>query len=331
MAVPIWKDYYVNLGNVSSADFSIMADGSTIYEGRAVRKPGEVYLQIKINDICEGYLSAHLPTFINGRFTPDNLTKTFAIYSGESFVQNVTFSLDYSFEYNRSGDVASSPIVPVVDINQPFIYSEYDASQIDVDIIDSNGDVVNMPIAVARQDDFNDDFNNDFAQSIQSPASGSIYLDLRQFPDIAQVRVGGITYQVIRSCNRYALYYVNAYGGWDTLLMQGQPSESDTITRSEVSLVYNNSTPSARGRKNYVNEIVKTFTLKTGLLTDAQAAKMWHLLESTNVYLYDLQTSQMHSVVITNTDAPFKTFKGEGGKLFQYDVNVELSQQRVRR
>lgn len=322
----------MDFGNVQSIGFYIIVDNTRIFEGLAVRKPGQSSLEVRINDICESYLSSQLPTFVNGRFSTDAIAKEFDICESatDEVVDSVTFTLDYSYDYNRNSNIASSPIVPVVDVNQPFIYSEYEASQIDVQVVTPGG-VIDIPIAVARVDDFNNDFNNDFAQSVIGASSGSIYLNLTQFNNPTQVIVGGITYQVVSSCHRFALYYVNGYGGWDSLLMEGRPQESDAITRMNTILSYNNRTPQARGKNNYLNEIVKSFTLRTGFLTDAQSAKMWHLLESTNVYLYDLQTSQMHSVVLTNTDAPFKTFRGEGGKFYQYEVNVELSQSRLRR
>ncbi len=330
MAQPIWKDYFVDFGAITSADFSISVDGTIIFEGRAVKKPSQSTLQVKINDICQAYLSASLPVFTQGVFTRDSIAKTFEVYKNGTLVQSVTFSLDYSYDYNRSNNIASSPIIPKVVADQPFIFSQYEAAQIDVAITTPTG-VIDIPIAIAKQDDFNDDFNMDFAQSVAKAASGSIYIDLTKYGNPSKVQVGGITYDVVNTCDRFALYYVNAYGGWDSLLLQGRADEKDVITRKEVTLTYDNRTPQARGRQNYLNEVVKTYTLRTGWLTDAQAAKMWHLLESTNVYLYDIVKKQMHSCIITNAEAPFKTFKGEGGKLVSYELNVELSQGRVRR
>ena len=37
MAIPIWKDKFVNLGSYASRYFRIQAGGTTIYSGRAYR------------------------------------------------------------------------------------------------------------------------------------------------------------------------------------------------------------------------------------------------------------------------------------------------------
>lgn len=327
MAQPIWKDYFVDFGNVSSAEYTIQANGGVIYEGVAVRRPTDTTLKVRINDICESYLSAALPYFVNIAFTIDPISRTFEVYSNGILKASVEFYMDYSYDATRTTNVASSPIIPLLDVRQPLIFTQYNATQIDVDIYYADGSHTLIPIS-ALGGDYNNDYNNDYSTSERN--SGSIYVNLNTYQP-TKVIIRGITYQVVTSCHKYALYYVNAYGGWDSLLMEGRPTETDTIARKEVSLDYNNANVTERGRVNYLNEIVKGYTLRTGFLTDAQAAKMWHLLESTNVYLYDLTTRKMMPCVITNTDAPFKTFRGEGGKFFQYEVNVELSQSRVRR
>jgi hypothetical protein len=62
-----------------------------------------------------------------------------------------------------------------------------------------------------------------------------------------------------------------------------------------------------------------------------EAAKMHHLLGSTEVYLYDLEKDRMIPVVITDNECKYKTFQNEGGKLVEYEINVKVAKQMIRR
>src|SRR5574344_1130175 len=68
----IWKDYEVNLGAAKSVDFVVEINpqltsghpmagtGTTIYSGKAIRKPGETNCKVIINDICADYLQQEM-------------------------------------------------------------------------------------------------------------------------------------------------------------------------------------------------------------------------------------------------------------------------------
>lgn len=327
MAQPIWKDYFVDFGELDAVNYTVKVGGEAIFEGRAVRKPMEDSLLVRINDVCESYLVSSLPAMKDDTFTSAYISRVFEVYKDGFLYTTVTFSLDYSYDATKTDTIASFPILPILHINQPLIYTQYETSAIDVIITKTNGTKKTLTITTAGGGDYNNDYNDDFLHDGQP---GSVYVNLATH-EAKKVNIRTLAYDVVNTCDRYALYYVNAYGGWDSLLLQGRADEKDTITRKEVTYTYNNRNTHDRARTNYLNEIVKTYTLRTGWLTDAQAAKMWHLLESTNVYLYDIVKKQMHSCIITNAEAPFKTFKGEGGKLVSYELNVELSQGRVRR
>ena len=90
-------------------------------------------------------------------------------------------------------------------------------------------------------------------------------------------RSSTMTYDVVKPCARYALYYVNAYGGWDSLLTAGNDKRVDNYTRSTYKKVYSPSDLSDRGTVNYCNDIHRTISLVTDWLTDAQSARMHHL------------------------------------------------------
>ena len=94
---------------------------------------------------------------------------------------------------------------------------------------------------------------------------------------------------------------------------------------------YDNRNVQNRGTQNYANEIVKSYNLVTGWLSDEEASRMHHLINSTEVYLYDIITQEMTPVVIPSTSCEYKTYKNNGCKLVNYTIKVDVAHNRVRR
>jgi hypothetical protein len=65
-------------------------------------------------------------------------------------------------------------------------------------------------------------------------------------------------------------------------------------------------------------------------MTDDEASRMHHLLESTEVYLHNLEDDTIIPVNITNNSCEFKTFTNNGKKKFNYEIDVELARTKVR-
>ena len=95
---PIWKDYYVDFGSVDSVYFGIMADQTSIYTGRAYKRPGESTLRVRINDICADYLKN--PRLQASEGFVNNPTPTFVVVDTEKGVEvaRVQFLNDWSYE-----------------------------------------------------------------------------------------------------------------------------------------------------------------------------------------------------------------------------------------
>ena len=78
MAVPIWKDYYSNLGAYASRYFRIRYSSTTIYQGKAVRAASSGNLYVRINDICADYMAQVVPIYpqssARGGFFPASFT-----------------------------------------------------------------------------------------------------------------------------------------------------------------------------------------------------------------------------------------------------------------
>ena len=132
-------------------------------------------------------------------------------------------------------------------------------------------------------------------------------------------------YQV--SKGDYVLYYSNAYGGWDSLLLTGTAKKTDEIEH----LTYKRH-PRRRSqfsKINYQNNVTPTWNLKTGITIDGN--KMFHLLESTMVYLHNLETNEIIPVVITNSQCEYLTYRNNGKRPYFYTITVEESNTKLRK
>jgi hypothetical protein len=138
------------------------------------------------------------------------------------------------------------------------------------------------------------------------------------------------SYEVRDTCAEYCLYYLNAHGGYDHLLINGTSKRSDNIKRTEITRVVDNTTLK-HGRSDVHTEITRTWRLNTGHLTDAQWAKTHHLLGSTHVFLHNLDSGEIVPVVIKANKADFNTYRNNGHKMSQLSIDVEESTKRERR
>lgn len=129
---------------------------------------------------------------------------------------------------------------------------------------------------------------------------------------------------------QYALYYLNAKGGWDAFLIEGSSERTDKISRHQYNKSYNNQTIEYE-KNTYISEISTSWKLNTGLLDDAQAHNMcWNLLASNRVYLHDLEADKIIPVVITNTQNIYRTYKNNNQQPIQYEIDVVESQTKLR-
>ena len=335
MVVPIWKDYLIA---VSGKYQVILADtGEVIYSGYASARPGEVTGEVKINDICADYLENVLPQLSQAEFTDLGLPVEFTLQSWQNGawvdVDSVQFLNDWSYDYDYDPTIQgmSFPISNVLDVRMPIVWTGYGVSQVDATIYLRDGTTYQVIIPLEITADFNDDYNDDFARAVRGAGSGTAVFFPSEWGDVVKVVINDSTFILEDTCARYALYYANAYGGWDAFLIRGNTLEADNLTRYTREVVYDNRDIRNRGTYNYVNEIAKQFTFHTGWLTGDQGERMHHLINSTNVYMYDIARQQMIPVTIPTTTCEYKTFKNQGNRLVNYTIQVQVAQNRIRR
>ena len=129
-------------------------------------------------------------------------------------------------------------------------------------------------------------------------------------------------------CGEVALYYKNRKGGWDSFLIEGTVTKKDTYTKYTYNRSFNNNTLEFENG-TYHSQIVTSYVLNTGWLTDQQSDNLaFNLLSSNEVYLHNLISDKVYPVVITDNTATYKTYKNNSRKLVNYQINVEESQRK---
>lgn len=292
---------------VLSVRYSILRGGQEVYRGLAQALPDDDYVTIRLNDIfADNLLDRHGITFNTNGYGNENGVETFIF---RDLDQNKDYEYKVVVDYSEGAfsPIASDPIVPIFDKRQSVVYTIWD----DVTVVKeyASGSKTTENITVARTY-----YTNHNLKSLR------IYDYERS-----------VEWEVKDTCAKYAIYYINARGGWDSLVLGGRCSYTDKYTRAGYKRTYTNTIRSERGKINYLNEIVRTYTLRTSLLTDEQAAKMHHLLGTNMAILYDLETKEEIPVTITNSSYEVKTYKGNGRKMSQYEITAEYAQDIIRR
>ena len=138
-------------------------------------------------------------------------------------------------------------------------------------------------------------------------------------------------YNVLADCGEYALYYLNAYGGWDALLIDGTVLKKSTIKQYTTDRNINNSRIEFEQTK-YINEIQDAYEINTGFLTDEQAANLSkNLIPSREVYLHFLNDNKIIPVLITDSSVTYQTYQTNNLQMPQYKINVKESQIKLRK
>lgn len=329
---PIWKDYTTQLAAtpVAGFDYTIYyssGPGSsprgTIFAGRAFARPGATSLGVCINDI--------VATVLRRGFEPAGETDVpwveVEVYDADDYIlDTIEFNADWSYDpdFNPATDGMNHPILDTVMPGQL------------IPVTMPTAGTVRALISVATGvEDFNADFNRDFLIQGLDLADEDIviasdfatgWFDLRDWPAATAVTINGKTYRVGGGCHQFVLYYVNAYGGWDTMVVTAKTDEQDAVTRYTMKTDYNNAT-AARGTHNYINELAHNYTFRTGCMDEAASLKMHHLLNSPHVWLHDVIANRFYPIVLTNSATEYKN----GGRLYQYEFTAQLAQERIRR
>lgn len=322
---PIWADKIVRIETpLNNVSYYIKHNNNIIYGGKAYVMPNTNYVEIDISKICSSYIDSSMENNFNApqEFNKQNGVGIFGLYVNDELHSSYLYYNSYSYKGNPpyiyyDNDYyikLSEPIRKVYDARQYIIYSFFNAT-------------------------YNNNYNISFYFHKEiynhSTLSGTC-LGRTEYTTLAKAPDGFDTVQffneyipIITGCSKYCLYYQNALGGWDSFLINGNDKQTDKITSYKYIKAVNNTTRDF-GTKKYLNVINSTYKLYTDWLTDDEASRMYHLLESTEVYMHNLEDDTIIPVNITNNTCEYKTFSNNGKKKFYYEIDVEFAQHKIR-
>ena len=323
---PIWATNIVNVETqLNYVSYEVRHNGNTIYSGKAYVVPNTNYVEIDISKICSSYLSSSLEGIIDAPANYNKLdsVKNFGLYVNGNLEGAYMYYNSYTYEANP--DYTDYNTETFLKLSDPIRKTGYDSRQY----------VVYSFFNVLASNSYG--LNSYFTKDIEwvrpvyeslSYATG--YTTFMKVPEGANnFQILGETYPIKKTCAKYCLYYKNALGGWDSFLINGNDKRTDKITGYKYTKAINNKTKDF-GVKKYLNVIGTSYKLYTDWLTDDEASRMHHLLESTEVYLHNLEDDTLIPVNLTNSSCEFKTFTNNGRKKFYYEINAELAQEKIR-
>lgn len=293
--------------------FQIYVDEVLVYSGNAYVAPDEDEVTIRANDIVRDYVSAVVTTFAGGTAVSKNIqAPTAKLYINDALAESARLIPDWSYDTAHNIYAMADPIDGIADprsiIPYSFIAESGATKQPKVDIKFADGSVLSPTFA--------------------SVSAGTVSVDATEHDDAKEVTFDSLTtYRIESTCKRYALYYVNAYGGVDLYIPKGQCTKATNYDRSE----YLRSSSAKYQSKTFKTDAVDSWSLNTGLMTEEQSMKMHHLIGSNDVRLLDMETGEWVSVKITDSSLTYKTYANSGRTFPVYTINVESAETRERR
>lgn len=313
---PIFSERTVD-SNEEFVEYHIIIDNETVFAGKAYKYPDQNKITISINEVVENYLKTEWPK-VKGLNIMSNYMKDVTVKLSDGFLFDFTFYNDWSYKYRSDlqpsflNDPINNNIAPWQWI---FVSTFSPNGKPTIDKI-INGD----PLFGYTHSNTGCCIYWDIALNDITGCGDKISYVFRNTGE-------SLDYVIDNSDKEYVLYYANAAGGWDSLLLDGNVKQTDKI-ESEL---YRKKTSDQYQFDNtkYLNTITPSWTLHTGYLSDEQAKKMYNLLESTQVYLHH-KGDAVVPVIIKNSNCEYKTYTNQGKQKFYYTIDVEASKNKYR-
>lgn len=329
MAEPIWKDevlHWTFPGDTMT--LAISTDEEVVCQCKLTKPPGSNKVSMNINRIVKDYLSSKIDFKRNTTIYQQPMFKRRFLLSvrTQNGMSNITMYNNWSYENIAAlpniSQCISAPLSNIVDPRQILFATMAKVSdgastgEVCIDYCDNN--------SCYRPERATPAPCVTFVYPLAGISEGVDIDILNEKEDTA------IRYKVKKTCADYCLYYLNAYGGYDHLLIKGTVLRTDSYARTEITKDVSNATLS-HGKQCITTEITPKWRLNTDYLTDEQWAKTHHLLGSSHVLLHDFTTDEIVPVVITSSTAEFKTYRNQGNKKSFLTIDVEASVKRMRK
>ena len=295
-------------------------DDVQIYAGRAVSRPGESFVSVDIADIAADYCRQEMPAFeaVNLYGDPDaqlvKFNRPFIIRTTAAD-KTVNFLADWSYRNDAPRSrFLSDPVAAVLPANGVLIISDYYAPATTARI-SSGGTTLATITGLTAGTPYNLIFPlGSFSVSEVTVSCGG---------HNATFRVDG--------CMKAALYYVNAFGGWDCLPLDRIVRGMDHFQRESVALDFIPSRSDARSRRDFFVETSRTFQVRTHWLTDAQSERFSLNVPGTILASFFMD-GHFYPVTIDDTEAAYNLTQSANGRVpVRHTLTLRLAQYRFRR
>lgn len=308
-------------------DYTVSFGGNPVYSGRVHPFEDSGTVEIDISEICRNFLEPLYEDIINFSGATDlsevpytdKLTTIgdFTVSSDNSPDATYKVAYDYNTDYiSELPDIAliNEPVSNKVDPRQRLYFTAY-----------SNGEMSFTLNINGQQAD---------TKSITSDVYVNYGVNLNEFALSKgdKVSLGTVRdFEVIPICqNRFALYYVNKYGGLDSLLLTARAIEGYNAQDTDVKLYNNRANRRDWEQKRIYSEINKTYQLNTGFIIHRNDSRLIdHLFNSPKVWIHDLEQDTITSCLILDRTVQVAEKRYDG--LVNYTINVVESQQQIRR
>lgn len=290
--IPIWKDVEYNETSGDWIEYHIDdVENNVLYAGKAY--PVDNQIKFYVNQVVYNYLTDF--PLEDRIFTPaGDYSKIFYLKTSTGNISVYNFKNDWSYKENSL--YINSP-TNIIDPRAYFIISGDYNYRFDIAGTNYTFDSIGT---------YKIDLN-----SLSIPCGEKIKV---YFKDEL------IKEYVIASSN-YILYYTNSTGAWNFISIKGNTIKTDNITSS--SFERRPIRPSnSFGVVKYQNIIKPSWSLNTGWIKGNIA----DLIESLNIYLFDLTTREFIPVNITDSSTEYKDYTNNGKHLVNYTINIEASQ-----
>lgn len=290
--IPIWRiTEYSEETEDNFIEYHIDSEDKVLYAGKVYVYPDSDTARFCINDIVSNYLTVMPFPEDIGNTYFGDWKKTFKIVTSSGESEEYTFYNDWS--YNEDSHLNNK----IVDYRQPFIISG-----------------TNMYFSIG---------------SLRFDVYGTYRIDLNGlYPCGTPIEVYQNdnlikTYEIDSTKKNYVIYWANKFGGWDFLPIMGNDMRTDQVESNKYSLldryIYYDT--------KYQNTIKPSWKLYTGWMK----GNISDLVESVDVRLYDLNKQVFYKVLITDSQAEYRTYRNNGNRLVSYEINCEMSNQYIRK
>jgi hypothetical protein len=319
---PIYQTFTADQYTV--VDYNITVNNNVIYSGRVSQNDPSGTIQIDISEVCRQYLYTAYEKQIYSltAYTFEGIEGTIATFVLNSDYGTGSYQVGYNYNTIYQPETYVTDLLNFTRINYPI--------SLDIDPRQRFGMTAYNVTAQT-----NISFNGT-SYSLNTRLYNNFSMNLRplNLPEGYQLRTqaSGITYfhNVVKPCkNKYVLQYVNKGGGLDYLLFTGKVLDKWTVDRTQIKTYDNRNSRRDFQKVNICQKIDKRYTLTTGMLTDEGAANIDHLIYSPKVWIEDLETNTITSVMITDVDYTIKNFKNDRRVI--YTVNCVESQEYLRK